>query len=169
MAHIENFESLEIEEAAIDLLPESLARQHSILAVSVDRELLRIIVPLEENRRDTIEKVEWMLNRRVIVDTADREQINAAIEFYYSAHGARVKDCPPRFQFQCPQRWFNLSTTEDRNVRFCGECRRNVYLCRDADEWRLHAGQGHCVAILERFEDEHDYLLGALDLDYDGD
>ena len=166
MAHIENFESLEIEEAAIDLLPESLARQHSILAVSVDRELLRIIIPPEENRQDTIEKVEFLLDKRVIVDTADREQLDAAVEFYYSARRAEVKDCPPRFQFRCPQRWFNLSPTEDGNVRFCGECQRNVYLCRNVDEWRLHAGQGRCVAIPQRFKDE---AVGMIDMDYEGD
>lgn len=166
MAHIENIANLEIEDAAIDLMPETVAYEDSVLAVSVNQKTVRIIIPPEENRQETIEKVEFLLDKRVIVDTADREQLDAAVEFYYSARRAKVKDCPPRFQFRCPQRWFNLSPTEDGNVRFCGECQRNVYLCRNVDEWRLHAGQGHCVAIPQPSKPD---IVGLIYWDYDGE
>jgi hypothetical protein len=32
-------------------------------------------------------------------------------------------------------------------VRFCNECRQNVYLCQSPEEFVRHGEQGHCVAV----------------------
>jgi uncharacterized protein (TIGR02996 family) len=57
-----------------------------------------------------------------------------------------IENCEP-FDFQCPKQWENLNATEDTGVRFCEECRKNVYYCNDIEEARNHAVAGDCVAV----------------------
>jgi uncharacterized protein (TIGR02996 family) len=57
-----------------------------------------------------------------------------------------------RFEFECPKRWEELQPTREGTVRVCEACRENVYYCGTVNEARLHAGEGHCVAVDSRQE-----------------
>jgi len=50
------------------------------------------------------------------------------------------------WKFQCPQRWEDLSATDNECVRYCAQCRRDVYLARNPAELNDLARQGVCVA-----------------------
>lgn len=43
--------------------------------------------------------------------------------------------------------WGLLSLTEQVKVRFCGECKREVFLCDSEEELAFHVKESHCVAI----------------------
>jgi hypothetical protein len=52
------------------------------------------------------------------------------------------------FEFRCPKLWSELQRpTENENLRFCGVCKENVYLCSSVKEMDEHAAQKHCVAV----------------------
>jgi uncharacterized protein (TIGR02996 family) len=53
----------------------------------------------------------------------------------------------PRFDYVCPLRWDDLTTTDNRTVRNCETCQQHVYYCDTITEAREHARNGHCVAI----------------------
>lgn len=88
------------------------------------------------------------------------EELRAAIDPDWLALFDRVQieGCDPRFAFQCPKQWEQLSGTDDPNVRFCKACGENVYHCQTMKEARAHAREGHCVAIVEGLDRYHDDL-----------
>ncbi len=60
---------------------------------------------------------------------------------------AKVINC--EFEYECPLDWFNLDTTDDPNVRHCGECKKSVTFCENlADMLALRrTNPGSCVAL----------------------
>lgn len=60
-----------------------------------------------------------------------------------------IKNCHPEFEFVCPKSWSDLRVVERGSmVRFCDQCKQNVYLCGTGEEMEEHAKLGHCVAML---------------------
>ncbi len=57
----------------------------------------------------------------------------------------RIENCA--FTFKCPQTWEQLSQTDEKNVRFCGQCESNVHLCNTDEEFLQHVQNRHCIAI----------------------
>ena len=56
-----------------------------------------------------------------------------------------IRNC--RFEFECDQSWTDLETTDDAQVRHCGQCSKSVHLCTtDADIARA-IRDNLCVAI----------------------
>src|SRR5262245_9401230 len=55
-----------------------------------------------------------------------------------------------RFRFHCPNRWSDLTSTSNPHVRFCGDCRKTVALCLDAEQAKQVARDGACIAINSR-------------------
>lgn len=53
------------------------------------------------------------------------------------------------FKFECAETWENLSETQDKNVRHCGRCERNVHLVQNAGEFDTNMQKGNCVYIPE--------------------
>jgi uncharacterized protein (TIGR02996 family) len=49
--------------------------------------------------------------------------------------------------FECPKWWDTLTSTGDQAVRSCDSCQKAVHYCPTLDEARLHAWDGHCVAV----------------------
>jgi uncharacterized protein (TIGR02996 family) len=72
----------------------------------------------------------------------------------------RIEKCEVGFEFECPQNWDRLAPTAAASVRFCSECRRNVYYCATREEALDHAVCGNCVAVDARV------LRRGGDLDY---
>ena len=52
-----------------------------------------------------------------------------------------------RFRSQCPTSWEALSATPNQGVRYCAECRREVYYCDDIRSAEKHAFAGDCITI----------------------
>jgi len=73
---------VQIPESVIELVPESVARENSILPMSEDDGALRVIVS-DPNDLDTTEKLRFILNRKVDIALAPRESIMEAINRYY--------------------------------------------------------------------------------------
>lgn len=72
-----------IPEDVIELVPESVARENAILPLSEDEDSLKVIVS-DPYDIDTIEKLRFILNRKVDIALAPREKILEAINKYYS-------------------------------------------------------------------------------------
>jgi uncharacterized protein (TIGR02996 family) len=64
--------------------------------------------------------------------------------------GAGAADPRLRFTFLCPNRWGDLTGPPGASVRFCGDCRRNVFMCSSVEEAEDHARKGDCIAISSR-------------------
>lgn len=50
------------------------------------------------------------------------------------------------FRRVCPQRWEDLTPTDEPGVRNCGQCDRRVYFCTTDAETIAHARAGDCIA-----------------------
>jgi type IV pilus assembly protein PilB len=72
-----------IPEAIIELVPESVARENKILPLAEDHDALKVIVS-DPYDIDTIEKLRFILNRRIEIALAPKEKILEAINRYYS-------------------------------------------------------------------------------------
>jgi uncharacterized protein (TIGR02996 family) len=82
-----------------------------------------------------------------------------------------------QFRFRCPKKWASLQVTDHEEVRFCDNCRENVYYCTSISEAKGHARLGHCVAVdpglsripgdLEEGEFETVETIGLIDYQVD--
>jgi hypothetical protein len=162
MSHVTDIDNLQIELAALDLVPEAVARGHSVLGISATTDSLRVLIPRDQLDTVPVETLSWIVKRQIVVDTADRDAINAAINFHYPAKYADIDNCQPSFRFKCPKRWYALEATEFVAVRHCNECDQDVFLCRTKSELQVHAKAGHCVALAEEYQEPE--FMGLLDI-----
>ena len=52
------------------------------------------------------------------------------------------------FAFECKANWNDLTKLPDeKDVRFCSECQKNVYYCKSDSALARHVKLNHCVAI----------------------
>jgi type IV pilus assembly protein PilB len=72
-----------IPEAMIEMVPESVARENVILPLSEEEDALTVIVS-DPYDIDTVEKLRFILNRRIEIALAPRDKILEAINKYYS-------------------------------------------------------------------------------------
>ncbi|MCA9020722.1 MAG: hypothetical protein KDA74_11300, partial [Planctomycetaceae bacterium] len=91
MAYIADLSHITIDPAAIELMPKSMARELTVLAVSMNDKTLHVILPTDADQPLASGKLEFILNRKIEIDTTDRKQLEAAIEDYYP----RELDDPP--------------------------------------------------------------------------
>ncbi|MCO6456728.1 MAG: type II/IV secretion system protein [Pirellulaceae bacterium] len=77
-----NLAEVTIPESVIELVPESIARENSIMPLSEEDDALKVLVsdPLDI---ETIEKLRFIMNRKVETALATRESIQEAINRYY--------------------------------------------------------------------------------------
>jgi hypothetical protein len=80
-----------------------------------------------------------------------------------------VSNCKPEFKFRCPKQWDDLARTADQTVRFCQECKENVYLTRTDAETLQRARAGQCVARLRPQDDDGHLLLGEISPEYEAE
>ena len=50
-------------------------------------------------------------------------------------------------QYRCPNNWDDLTETVDQDIRFCGECQKEVHFCDDDDELIQNIHLNRCIAI----------------------
>lgn len=72
-----------IPETIIELVPESVARENAILPLAEEDDALKVIVS-DPYDIDTVEKLRFILNRRIEIALAPRDKILEAINKYYS-------------------------------------------------------------------------------------
>jgi Type II secretion system (T2SS), protein E, N-terminal domain len=155
--------NLKIDPAAPEYLPESLAREECVLPLGLDGDALRVIFGRRVDYRESIDKIRFVLNRRLICAVADRERLERAIDEVYTHLATEVANCPLDFRFECPRRWLELRPTGQADVRFCESCARAVHLCADENEAIEHAQSGHCIAIYQAVGNDVDYAMGLVE------
>lgn len=67
--------------------------------------------------------------------------------------GARRERPRVRFLFACPKRWETLAPTESDSVRFCQQCKEQVYYCDTVADAETRALAGQCIAIPKQLSD----------------
>ncbi len=72
-----------IPENIIELVPESVARENNVLPLSEQEDSLKVIIS-DPYDIDTIEKLRFILNRKIDIALAPRERITEAINKYYT-------------------------------------------------------------------------------------
>lgn len=78
-----DLDEVTIPEAVIELVPESVARENAILPHSETEDSLKVIVS-DPYDIDTVEKLRFILNRKIDIALAPRDKILEAINKYYS-------------------------------------------------------------------------------------
>lgn len=57
--------------------------------------------------------------------------------------------------FACKKRWNDLRIIEnEKQVRYCTDCMKPVFLCRNHEELTKHANESHCVNISVNLDSE---------------
>ncbi|MBM3985638.1 MAG: hypothetical protein FJ296_08130 [Planctomycetes bacterium] len=64
--------------------------------------------------------------------------------FDQPAPDAWIRNCT--WTVRCPLRWNDLARTKRPDVRYCGECQRDVHLVESDEALRDAAARGWCVA-----------------------
>jgi len=77
-----NLETMEIPRSVVEMIPESVARENSVIALGLDDDAIRVAV---SNAMDfeVLDKLRFVLNREVKVAVASKESIQAAINRHY--------------------------------------------------------------------------------------
>ncbi len=72
--------------------------------------------------------------------------------------------------FRCPKSWENLKSTVNQNVKFCDECKKNVFLCKTDEDVEYHSERLNCVFLLPENEEEFqwEYMGKYLPAEYKG-
>ncbi len=74
---------------------------------------------------------------------------------------AEIRNC--EFKFQCPKTWDSLSLTTVHEVRFCEECKKEVFFCNTAKELKSAIVADRCVAIeIAGFKRSPEVFLGLV-------
>ena len=84
-----DLEEVEIPKAVIELVPESVARENVVLPLSLEGNVLKIIMS-DPTNFDTIEKLQFILNKDIQPVLAAHEQIVEAINRHYGQTRNRV-------------------------------------------------------------------------------
>ena len=64
-----------------------------------------------------------------------------------------IRNCS--FGFKCTQKWENLLKRKEKNIKYCHDCEKEVYLIETNTELMHSIKFNHCVAIKIR----HDEIL----------
>ena len=78
-----NLQDITIPESIIELVPESVARENNVIPLMETEDSLKVIVS-DPYDIDTVEKLRFILNRKIDIALAPRERIAEAINKYYT-------------------------------------------------------------------------------------
>ncbi|MEO2089273.1 MAG: TIGR02996 domain-containing protein [Gemmataceae bacterium] len=92
-----------IPQSLLQLMPESVAREHLVLPVGMDGYHLAIATPTPRNR-ETRDKLEFILNKTVVMFLADADEVQAAISRQYGQYETESFDT---VFYEFPQSWSN--------------------------------------------------------------
>ena len=154
MLNTEDLDRIPIDEDVLEIVPETVARNHTVLPLSWDDTSIHLVVPSDVPGRteELLTTLRFILNRELTFDIADREALEVLVDLHYSACGSMVQNCPRTFLFRCHKRWVDLNRTSDPQLRHCRKCDTNVRLCKVSDELDAAVARGECVAYYDRSE-----------------
>lgn len=154
MLNLEQLKALPVCERALQLFPESVARENCVLPIAINCDTLHLIIPSDylSNAiagRPLLEMLQFILAREFTYELADRADLSSLVDLHYNAAYSKITNCDRRFTISCPKLWADLQTTDNVQVRFCNVCRKDVYFCRTDNELEAHSRLNHCVAIYD--------------------
>lgn len=152
--------------AALELVPEAFAREHCILAASINNGKLHVVLPsnvdeLVSTEQSGLDLIQFVLNRELSYDFALRDELFAIIEHHYWAAYSDIRNCDVEFKLRCPKQWVDLTPTDQNTVRSCQTCGKDVYFCHSSEELKRRTDNNQCVAFCDA--DTHTDTLGLLD------
>ena len=62
-----------------------------------------------------------------------------------------IRNCS--FGFKCTQKWENLLKRKEKNIKYCHDCEKEVYLIETNTELMHAIKFNHCVAIKVRYDE----------------
>jgi type IV pilus assembly protein PilB len=77
-----NLADVKIPDSVIEMVPEAVARENAVIPLSVEDEVLTVVIS-DPTAFDTLEKLRFILNRRIETALAPRESIQEAINRHY--------------------------------------------------------------------------------------
>ncbi|GAB5406970.1 MAG: hypothetical protein Aurels2KO_52010 [Aureliella sp.] len=162
----EQLDALDIAPTALELIPEAVAREYRVLAVSLVEDSLHLIVPtsardLITSEGDTIDRLRFILNRDFTFDMADPDDLLPVVDIHYRAVYSDIRNCDPKFSINCPKQWSELSSTGRPLIRFCNRCNRSVHFCLTSDELTKRTADNQCVAFCS--SETQSVMLGLLE------
>jgi len=151
---------------ALELVPEAFAREHCILAVSINHGKLHVVLPsnvdeLASTEPSGLDLIRFVLNRDFSHDIALRDDLFSVVDLHYWAAYSDIRNCDVEFKLRCPQQWIDLTPTDQNTVRYCQACSKNVYFCHSSKELKRRTEGNQCVAFCDA--DTHTDTLGLLD------
>ena len=166
MLNRKQLEAFDISPSALELVPEAVAREYRVLAVSLNDNQLHVVVPttardLITSDGDTLDRLRFILERDFSYDMADSSDLLPVVDLHYRAAYSNIQNCDPQFSLQCPKHWSQLSSTNTPTIRFCSQCNRNVHFCLTADELTRRTADNQCVAFCD--SDSQSVMLGLLE------
>ncbi len=155
--------SLPINAEALELVPESVARENSVLATLIRDDHLHLIIPaLADIQFDRLqEKLQFILGRAFSCDITDSPTLARVIDLHYTAAYSTVQNCARAFRIRCPKQWAELAQTDNPAIRWCSVCERTVTFCLTDSDVARRSRSGECVAFYDR--SGHADTLGLLE------
>lgn len=140
--------------AALELVPEVVAREFCVLAVAISNEMLYLILPsdigeLLSSDETGIDRLRFILGREFTYDLALRDDLFPVVDLHYWSICSDIRNCDVRFQTRCPKQWVDLRPTSENAIRYCTECQQNVYFCQSSEELKLRTANNQCVAFCD--------------------
>lgn len=77
----------------------------------------------------------------------------------------KIEGCDVEWKLVCPNLWKNLSKTAEESVRFCGECKKNVYFSRNVAQIKQWGSEGKCTAF-EYGDDKEPFMDLGIPADF---
>lgn len=151
MLNTQQLHSIPVDAAALELVPESVARENSVLPTSLQNGQLRVVIPLISDIQTCLlqEILQFILDRALSYDTTDSAELDRIIDLHYTAAYSTVQNCDRAFRMRCPKQWAELDVTDDPKTRWCTVGEHKVTFClTDADVDRLSMA-GECVAYYD--------------------
>jgi len=151
---------------ALELVPESVARDFCVLPVSASDDAVHLVLPstfreLITADGDTLDRLRIILDRTITYDVASRVELQPIVDLHYRAVYSAIQNCDVQFSFRCPKQWADLSPTEQSTVRYCNECTQNVYFCLTDDELSQRMANDQCAAFCD--SETQSFVLGLLE------
>lgn len=134
-------------ERLAEFLPESVANEHCVVAISFSGGTLELAHPSANWDDENKKIIELIINRKITWKPYSTAKIEKAIRIAYGCIRP-VKNCSWKFNYQCPKNWKALEETENDTVRNCSKCRKPVHLCFTESEVVEHAKLGNCVCLV---------------------
>lgn len=162
MPHVLDISTVEINPEALDLVPESIAREMCILPTKIGDSYLHVIHPVDADATSMIGKLQFILNREIGFDTADRRAIVAAIDRYYptprqAAEKVTLPEALPTLDKDTDYAFMDLIG----RLAFSTAASVSFDLGQECDYIEYADGSRKCVGDLRVFE-----IVGWLDAHY---